>query len=482
MSLATAVKIALAFVQEPDAIEAYHWLYARHLAAGYYDHPGMIGWWVKLSTATFGHSLIALRLPTIAGSACAIWIAFLAGRRMYDERAGRLAAFLVGLVPLLARFSSEAAPDGPLLLFWTCSLWALAHALDGGDRRWWLAAGLFVGAAMDSKYTAAYLPAAVAAYLALSPEHRSWFRRPEPYLAGLVAMVVFSPTLVWNAQNEWQSFSYQGLGRLHGSDTFDLNHAWVFFRRQVGLVTPFVLAGVIATSIGIVRRWTQARWCDRFNLVCGLPLLLLFFALSLFRSVRAHWPAPAYLSLILLSASAVSRGAGVWRALHHGTLILLAAAGTALPIYLATLPSEQRQSWEPVAAHVRRLGPDFVMAVDYHDAAQLAFHLHPIKAWDLTPAGFGGKSFRNWWRPENYAGRNAVVVLPKNVRPEELEAVRRCFARLEGPERVEMTAWRQAPRTLELWVGHDYRPPAGTSSGTEIRDPAATNLREANEE
>src|SRR5262245_59821363 len=108
IALATAVKVAISLLQEPDAIEAYHWMYAQHPAAGYFDHPGMIGWLIWLSTSVFGDSLLAIRLPTIVGSGLAVWLAFLAGRRMYDEKAGRLAALLVGVVPLTARFAMEA--------------------------------------------------------------------------------------------------------------------------------------------------------------------------------------------------------------------------------------------------------------------------------------------------------------------------------------------------------------------------------------
>ena len=35
VAVATAVKVALALQQQPDSIEAYHWLYARNPAAGW---------------------------------------------------------------------------------------------------------------------------------------------------------------------------------------------------------------------------------------------------------------------------------------------------------------------------------------------------------------------------------------------------------------------------------------------------------------
>jgi 4-amino-4-deoxy-L-arabinose transferase-like glycosyltransferase len=241
IALTTLPKVALALFEDHDSIEAYHRLYAQHLAAGYYDHPGMIGWLIHLSTSLFGDSLLAVRLPTIIGSGFAIGFAFLAGRRMYGESAGRLAAFLVGLVPMTARFAMEATPDGPLLCFWMGAIWSLAHALQGAGSRpgtspfgstmgWWLLAGLFTGAAMDSKYSAIFLPAGLLLYLMLSREHRLWLLRVEPYLAAFAALACFWPTVAWNAEHQWQSFAYQGGERIKAAREFTLNHFGLFLR------------------------------------------------------------------------------------------------------------------------------------------------------------------------------------------------------------------------------------------------------------
>ena len=46
--------------------EGYYWVWSRHLAASYYDHPPMVAWLVALSTHVLGSSLVALRLPFVA--------------------------------------------------------------------------------------------------------------------------------------------------------------------------------------------------------------------------------------------------------------------------------------------------------------------------------------------------------------------------------------------------------------------------------
>jgi hypothetical protein len=474
IALATAAKVVLALLQEPDSIEAYHWLYAQYPAPGYYDHPGMIGWLIWLSTSLFGDSLLAIRLPTIAGGGLAVWLAFLAGRRMYDERTGRLAALLVGCVPLIARFSMEATPDAPLLLFWMASIWALSHAVSKDGSAWWLASGFFIGAAMDSKYTAVFLAAGVGLFLVFSPEHRKWLARKEPYLAAIVALAAFWPTVVWNAQNDWRSFAYQGVERLKVTDGFTLSHAVLFIRRQGALVTPFIVVWAWVAGAKVAARWKSAPWTDRLNACLGLPVLILFFGVAFLRSGRAHWPAPAYLALFLLSAAVVERGGRWGKRLHYGSLAILIAAGVAWPAYLATVPRERVKTWEIVAAEVRRHDPAFVIASDYHDAAQLSYHARPITAWDLTPTGRGGKSFREWWRPGLLAGKDAIVVTGKPHDPAVLEAIRRCFDSVDSPREVVTAPLGDRPRTYLLWTARSYRPPPGgpTSPDPDARNPS----------
>src|SRR5262245_46775270 len=213
IGLVFALKVIFGAITELDSVEAYHWLYAQHPALGYYDHPGMIGWTIWLSTALFGDSPLGVRMLTFIGSAIATWFVFLSGRRLFDERAGRLAAGLFGVTFGTLKFGSMATPDAPLLLFWTGALWALSHALTAGRFRWWMASGAFLGLAMLSKYTAVLLPLGLLIFLVCDRTQRHWLRRKEPYLAAGLALVLFSPTIVWNAQNEWRSFEYQGVAR-----------------------------------------------------------------------------------------------------------------------------------------------------------------------------------------------------------------------------------------------------------------------------
>jgi glycosyltransferase involved in cell wall biosynthesis len=270
------LKVVGGALTELDSIEAYHWLYAQNPALGYYDHPAMIGWLVWLSTTIFGHSPLGVRMVTFIGSSLAIWLVFLTGRRLYDERAGRLAALLFGVAFGTLKFASMATPDAPLLWFWIATVWALGHAIAGDRPAWWLAAGLFLGCAMLSKYTAIFLPFGILLFLMGTREHSVWFRRKEPYLAALIALVVFSPTIVWNAQNEWQSLVYQGVGRVSDVRGFTTKYARQMAVSQLWLLTPVAAIWAWGAGLAALARWRSRPWADRLVASTAMPILLFF--------------------------------------------------------------------------------------------------------------------------------------------------------------------------------------------------------------
>jgi hypothetical protein len=439
---------------ELDSIEAYHWLYAQYPALGYYDHPGMIGWMIWLSTAIFGDSTLGVRLVPFLGSALATWFVFLAGRRLYDERAGRLAAILFAVAFGTLKFGSFATPDAPLLLFWMATLWALSHALTGGRTAWWLASGLFLGLALLSKYMAIFLPVGVLLFLLVSREHRTWLLRKEPYLAALVALAVFSPTLVWNAQNEWQSLAYQGAGRLANPRPFTGKYLGEVVIAQLVHLTPLAALWGWGAGLGSLFRRGVA-WADRFVACAAMPLLLFFLAASLFRSVRGHWTIAGGATLFLLVGATAARGRKPWHAIHLGMAGLLFAAVLAVAgIYTGDAPTP----WRDLAREALERKPDFIIAQDYHVAAQLAYHARPVKAVDFTSVGRGGKSFKLWWNPSGHEGRDAVIVWSKSGYPVDVEKVREHFEEVGSPEDETVRRFHDDREDFILVRARGYKP------------------------
>jgi 4-amino-4-deoxy-L-arabinose transferase-like glycosyltransferase len=444
----TVIRAILSLQLELTSVESYLWVCSQRPALGYYDYPGMIAWMGWLSTTLFGHSPLGVRAVTILCSGAMIGLVFLTARRLYDEKVGRLAAFLAALVPILFAFAAEATPDGPCLFFWSATAWALSHALSGDSPRWWYPAGLFLGLAMDSKYHAVFLGFGIFGFLLFSPDHRSWLRRKEPWIGVLLALLAFSPTVAWNARNGWQSFAYQGVSRFKESG-FQPSQLYKFPFSQLALLTPFI--GLWAWAAGLVTllRWRTADWRDRFLAALGTPLLIFFLLVIFSRPVRGHWPAPGYVTPLILSAALALRGGLRGRRLLWGSLAVLGAGYLISPVLVARIPVGQRSGWALLGRKVAEKKADFIVCNEYHLASQMGFTLRTLEAWDLTPAGKPSKNFPNWWREEGYRGKNAVIVYDGKHYPQEMERIRACFERVDSEERIVV------PRIRFLGKGSD---------------------------
>ncbi len=195
--------------------ESYTVATARVLTLSTFDHPPLAWWIVHFAGAWLGESALALRAPFVLLSGLTSWLLFVLTRRLFSAEAGFYAVLTQAMAPALGL--ADAAwilPDAPLLPAMLVTAIALSRIFFDGDRenapRHWLLAGLGAGLAMLSKYHGVLLFAGAGLFVLASKRQRFWLATPWPWAAGLVALAVFSPVLIWNAQHHWVSFLFQG--------------------------------------------------------------------------------------------------------------------------------------------------------------------------------------------------------------------------------------------------------------------------------
>jgi dolichyl-phosphate-mannose-protein mannosyltransferase len=452
------LKLAIARKLELLPIEAYSWMWSQHPQLGYFDHPALTSWIVRASTALAGHSFLGVRALTVACSIATVWLVFDAVQRLWDERTAEHVALLVMLLPITAINGAEAVPDSPLLLFWSAALWAFARALTEGRTLFWQVGGLFLGLALDSKYHAAILALGLVAFLALSPDLRGWLRRRELYLSALVALAVFYPTLLWNADHGFRSFLYQG-SRV-GGQPFTVKELGNFLLTQFLMVTPVVFAQACAAGGRGLWRWRESPWPERLLVAASMPTLLLFAAVACVRPVRANWPAPGYLGVVALAGIAAVRSEGLALRLQQATLWTLAVGYLVVGMWIQVQPPDASHRWLRLAHAASLTHPDFVIASDYHLASELGYSNPRVPTFDLAPLGLPSKSFRDWWHPHDFAGQHAVIVMDSTrpVRVQvEMKLVALCFERIGEPRQVSIPSGRGDTKSFTLFDAWGYR-------------------------
>ena len=70
-------------------------------------------------------------------------------------------------------------------------------------------------------------------FMLWDPQSRRWWRQFEPYIAALLALAVFSPVIIWNAQHDWASFAFQTSRRLAEAPQFAL-HKLIVSQLRIG--------------------------------------------------------------------------------------------------------------------------------------------------------------------------------------------------------------------------------------------------------
>jgi 4-amino-4-deoxy-L-arabinose transferase-like glycosyltransferase len=378
----------------PD--EAYYWLWSQHLQAGYFDHPPMVAFWIRAGTALVGNTTLGIRLAGPISAAIGSLALWSAAESLFPGRqAGLLAAALLNATVMVGVGAIVMTPDTPLFFAWTCGLAAAARLIATQNPRWWLAIGAAGGCALLSKYTGLLFVAGIGAWVITSAPGRASLRTIWPWAGLLLAALMFTPNIFWNATHEWASYIKQG-SRV---TNFDADRAAQYLAElvvgQIGLASP-VIFGLAAWGTWRLRLQTQAGLLLFWLSV--LPMAI-FVEHIISGRVQSNWPAIIYPAVCIAAAGLPVGILKTWTkpalAVGFGLTLLVYAQALAAPVPIparADPTALQLAGWAGVATQIAGATPSFVTSDEYGPAAELAFLLPP----NINVAAFGGSFDRRW--------------------------------------------------------------------------------------
>jgi 4-amino-4-deoxy-L-arabinose transferase-like glycosyltransferase len=453
--------------------EAYYWMWSKHLAGGYYDHPPMVAVVIRLGTLIAGDSELGVRLVSILLGLPMSYAVYRTAQILFGSlRVAATAALLLNVTLMAAVGTLIVTPDAPLLVASSFVLLFCAKVLETGRGVWWLAVGAAVGAALLSKYTAMFFGAAILIWLVAVPKLRHWLASPWPYLGGVVAFAIFSPVILWNADHQWVSFIKQ-LGRAKVEDFRPVYIAEIV-PTQFAFATPLVfILGVMGLYALARRRVGEA--AARVLIEAMVWVIVAYFVWhSLHARVEANWFAPIYPAFVVAAAAAAHLVA--WKpreqriaafclrwALPAGAVMFVALIVQANTGWLSGYKRDATVrsvgvGWRPLAAAVEtarvRAGASCVLAMDYGTTAWLSFYL-PQGTCVLQPIQ------RIRWvnfpepAPEKLAGTQLLV---DEAQIATRFYVKNTFARVEKVGEAER---KRGPLTIETYAFHALSQPRG---------------------
>jgi len=287
----TALRLTYASLLDLRTDEAYYWTWSKENVLSFLDHPPMIAWFIRFGTAIFGDTNLGVRFAGIlAMLVTQLLLADIVRRVTHDLRAVVIVLLLPEAALYYGLLMAKVSPDVALIPFATAMVWALIRLWESGDARWWLAAGVFGGLALLSKFTAVMLIPAVLAFMLVPDWRGRWLRSPYPWLAALIAVALFLPVLIWNTGHDWASFRFQFV-RATATHGWSLRTVGDFIGLQFGLV-GFISLPVVLSALAITA-WRGYRRFDAVAILlstCVIVPFAYFFWRSLTLRVGDTWP------------------------------------------------------------------------------------------------------------------------------------------------------------------------------------------------
>jgi dolichol-phosphate mannosyltransferase len=480
-----AFALRLAYAGAVDLLpeETYYWSYARHLDYGYLDHPPLVAWLIRAGVALAGNDEFGVRLGAIVCAAVGSMFTYRLTRNLFDAKSAAAAVILAQSLPFFFLAGFLMTPDAPLAAAWAATMFYLERALVARDARAWWGVGVALGLGMISKYSIALLVPVIAIFMVLDRPSRLWWRRPEPYLAAILAVLVFAPVLVWNAEHQWASFAFQTSRRLAEAPRFSLHK---LIGSALVLITPIGVTAIAAAlgsggrtvgSAGDPRRWLFLR-------IAVLFPLAVFTLFSLRHEVKLDWTGAPWVAALPVMAVAMAHGGrglvGVLRGTWAPTaVVVLIAFGTGLYYLALGLPGvgygkhielapvawrEFSRQVDEVAVRVRAdTGRDpLIVGMDrYAIASELAFYAEARTRTTLSPSSahlFGGVGlmYERWSPAEAADGRTLLLVAwdPHDIDGPSITAhCKRLGPIMEG----RLTRGDHAVRDYYYRVAYNYR-------------------------
>jgi len=287
----TAMRVVHASLVDLRTDEAYYWTWSKESVLSFLDHPPMIAWFIRFGTAIFGDTNFGVRFAgLVAMLVTQLLLADIVRRVTHDLRAVMIALLMMEAALYYGLLMAKVSPDIALIPFLTAMVWALVRLAESDDARWWLAAGVFAGLALLSKFTAALMLPAVAAFMLVPRWRARWLHSLYPWAAALIAFALFLPVVIWNLQHDWASFRFQFV-RAAATHEWSLRTLGEFIGLQFGLV-GFILLPVVLTGVALTA-WRGYRRLDAVAILLSTAVIVPFFYFlwkSLSLRVGDTWP------------------------------------------------------------------------------------------------------------------------------------------------------------------------------------------------
>jgi 4-amino-4-deoxy-L-arabinose transferase-like glycosyltransferase len=319
------------------ADEAHYLIYALNLDWSYFDHPPLVGWTQYIFTSLFGIDELGSRISAIT---IGFFTSIFLYKLLFEINSDAKLAF-IGVLALHASFIFNALflmlmPDTLLFLLIIPIIFTVIKLEKTQGLKEWLLLGLLLGLAGLSKYTAVLFILPPILYFVLKKRYDIFFN-PKILFTMALGLLLITPVLYWNIQNDWISFSYQS-NHVVANEQINFKGFGASLSAQLFAYNPFLS---LIAFYGLYRAFVSRNDTLFLSALFGATLFLFFTYSALYKTALPHWSALFYLLFIPIGIYYLYEKSLAWRryltfAIGFGillsTLIYLEVATKIIPL------------------------------------------------------------------------------------------------------------------------------------------------------
>jgi dolichyl-phosphate-mannose-protein mannosyltransferase len=308
--------------------ELYFLAAGRHLAWAYDDQGPFTPLVARAMGGIAPDSLTVLRIPSAIAAGLVVVLTGLIARELGGSRRAELLAAACAAVAPVVLFTGHLLSTSTFdLLAWTAVTWLAVRAVRTQDGRLWLGAGLILGLALLNKPLPAFLALGLLAGVVLVGP-RGLLRSPWVWGGAALALLLFSPWVIWQAGHGWPQIDVSR--SIAAGNSTSSQPWWAILPFQLLLAGPPLAPVWIAGLVWLWRNPAARRY--RFIAVAWGVLAVIFMATG---------GKPYYLAgllPVLLAAGSVATDRWMRGRTGRGRAVRAAVAVTGLVSAVISLP------------------------------------------------------------------------------------------------------------------------------------------------
>ena len=269
------------------ADEAYYALYGQFMDWGYYDHPPMVA--VLTHISSWFPGALSIRFCTVLLHGATIWLVWKTIAQMNASIRDVNEFFIIASsLVMFVLYGFVTTPDAPLLFFTALFFYLYQAYLKENS----LVLALLLGITMACMLYSKYMAVLVIAFVLLS--NIKLLKDGKIWLAGVLALALFLPHILWQINHDFPSLKYHFLIR---KDPFSWLYSLEFLPNQLLVFNPVCLI------LALYFCWRESKSKDTFTKACiftTVGFILFFWVMTVNGHAEPHWTVAVSIPMLVL--------------------------------------------------------------------------------------------------------------------------------------------------------------------------------------